>query len=142
MGRLCLSLVVICPSHFRYLPSAKSVYFVKHSLSSGKLIVIKFFSVFYASLIPMDKDLSGIARFNGDEFRIWKWQIRALLQYKKVFGLPAGTDLEVNATDKDAWKEREYLAYSILCNSVERKILGSLLDCKTSREIWTTLLSL
>ena len=90
----------------------------------------------------MDKDLSGIARFNGDEFRIWKWQIRALLQYKKVFGLPAGTDLEVNATDKDAWKEREYLAYSILCNSVERKILGSLLDCKTSCEIWTTLLSL
>ena len=90
----------------------------------------------------MDKDLSGIARFNGDEFHIWKLQIRALLQYRKVFGLPAGTDLEVNAVDKDAWKEREYLAYSILCNSVERKILGSLLDCKTSREIWTTLLSL
>ena len=90
----------------------------------------------------MDKDLSGIARFNGDEFHIWKWQIRALLQYKKVFGLPAGTDLEADATYKDAWKEREYLAYSILCNSVERKILGSLLDCKTSREIWTTLLSL
>ena len=86
--------------------------------------------------------MSGIACFNGDEFHIWKWQIRALLQYKKVFGLPTGTNLEANATDKDVWKEREYLAYSILCNSVERKILGSLLDCKTSCEIWTTLLSL
>lgn len=90
----------------------------------------------------MDKDLSGIARFNGDEFHIWKWQIKALLMYKKVFGVPNGTDLEEDATDKEAWKEREYLAYSILCNSVERKLLGSLLDCTTSREIWTTLLSL
>ena len=103
---------------------------------------MKHFYVFYESVIPMDKDLSGIARSNGDEFHIWKWQIRALLQYKKVFGLPVGTDLEANATDEVAWKEREYLAYSILCNSIERKILGSLLDCKTSREIWTTLLSL
>ena len=90
----------------------------------------------------MDKDLSGIARFNGDEFHIWKWQIKTLLLYKKVFGVPNGTDLEEDATDKEAWQEREYLAYSILCNSVERKILGSLLDCTTSREIWTTLLSL
>ena len=90
----------------------------------------------------MDKDLSGIARFNGDEFHIWKWQIRALLMYKKVFGVPNGTDLEADATDKEAWKKREYLAYSILCNSVERKLHGSLLDCTTSREIWTTLLSL
>ena len=68
--------------------------------------------------------------------------VRALLMYKKVFGVPDGTHLETDATDKEAWKEREYLAYSILCNSVERKLLGSLLDCKTSREIWTTLLSL
>ena len=90
----------------------------------------------------MDKDLYDIARFNGDEFHIWKWQIKALLMYKKVFGVPNETDLEENATDKEAWKEREYLAYSILCNSVERKLLGSLLDCTTSREIWTTLLSL
>lgn len=106
-------------------------------LVSGRILY-----VFLLSAISMDKELSGIARFNGDEFHIWKWQIRALLQYRKVFGLPAGTDLEADAIDKDAWKEREYLAYSILCNSVERKILSSLLDCKTSREIWTTLLSL
>ena len=90
----------------------------------------------------MDKDLCGIARFNRDEFHIWKWQIKALLMYKKVFGVPNGTDLEEDATNKEAWKEREYLAYSILCNSVERKLLGSLLDSTTSREIWTTLLSL
>ena len=90
----------------------------------------------------MDKDLCGIARFNRDEFHIWKWQIKALLMYKKVFGVPNGTDLEEDATNKEAWKEREYLAYSILCNSVERKLLGSLLDTTTSREIWTTLLSL
>ena len=90
----------------------------------------------------MDKDLSGIARFNGDEFHLWKWQIKPLLMYKKVFEVPNGTDLEEDATDKEAWQEHEYLAYSILCNSVERKILGSLMDCTTSREIWTTIMSL
>lgn len=61
--------------------------------------------------------------------------------YERLFGLLDGTDLESDAANKDAWKERENLAYSILCNSVERKRLGSLLDCKTSSEIWTTLLS-
>ena len=64
---------------------------------------------------------------------------------QKAFRLHDGTDLESAATDKDAWKD-VYLAYSILCNSVEcnsveHKLLGSLLECKTSREICITSLS-
>jgi hypothetical protein len=89
----------------------------------------------------MDKDLSGIARFYGDEFHIWKWQIRGSLMYQRVLDLLDGTNLEYVATDEDAWKVRKYLAYPITCNLVEQKLLGSFLDCKTSREIWTTLLS-
>ena len=34
--------------------------------------------------MSLDKELSGIARFNGDEFHIWKWQMKSLLQYKKI----------------------------------------------------------
>ena len=43
---------------------------------------------------------------------------------KKIFGLLDGIDIESDATNKDAWKERKYLAYSILWNSVERKLLA------------------
>lgn len=45
--------------------------------------------------------------------------------------LPDGTDLESDAIDKDAWKEHEYLAYTILCTSVEQKLLDSLLHSKS-----------
>jgi hypothetical protein len=56
----------------------------------------------YASFLdtsPRDKDLSGIAHFEGDEFHIWKWQIREFLMYKKLFGVLDGTDLESAVTD-------------------------------------------
>jgi hypothetical protein len=90
--------------------------------------------------MSLDKDLSGIARFNGEDFHIWKWQIRALLMYKKLLGIVEGTDLESAATDKEAWKDRQYNAYSLLCNAVERKLLGSLIECTTAKQIWDTLL--
>jgi hypothetical protein len=34
--------------------------------------------------MSLDKELSGVAKFNGDEFQIWKWQMKSLLQYKKI----------------------------------------------------------
>ena len=47
-----------------------------------------------------------------------------------------------NAEDKEDWQAREYLAFTLLCNSVERRVLTPLLQCTTSHEIWTTLLSI
>jgi hypothetical protein len=85
--------------------------------------------------MSLDRDLSGIARFNGEEFHIWKWQMRALLKYKKLLGIVESTNLESVATDKKAWKERQYNAYSLICNAIERKLLGSLLDYKTAKDI-------
>ena len=90
--------------------------------------------------MSLDKDLSGIACFNGEDFHIWKWKIRALLMYKKLLGIVEGTDLEATAVDKEAWKDKQYNAYSLLCNAIERKLLGSLVECTTSKQIWDTLL--
>jgi hypothetical protein len=52
--------------------------------------------------MSIDRDLSGIARFNGEEFHIWKYQIHALLMYKKLLGNVEGTNLESAATNKEA----------------------------------------
>ena len=92
--------------------------------------------------MSLDKELSGIARFNGDEFHIWKWQMKSLLQYKKVHTIVNGEETLEDAEDKEDWQAREYSAFTLLCNSVERRVLTPLLQCTTSHEIWTTLLSI
>ena len=67
-----------------------------NSLSSQKVLVrsCAFFRCICIFLIygfldyfkmSLDKELSGIARFDGDEFHIWKWHMKLLLQYKKIF---------------------------------------------------------
>lgn len=92
--------------------------------------------------MSLDKELSDIARFNGDEFHIWKWKMKSLLQYKKIHTIVNGTETLENAEDKEDWQAREYSAFTLLCNSVERRVLTLLLQCTTSHEIWTTLLSI
>ena len=92
--------------------------------------------------MSLDKELSGIARFNGNEFHIWKWQMRSLLQYKRIHTIVNGTETLEDAIDKEDWQAREYSAFTLLCNSVERRVLTPLLQCTTSHEIWTTLLSI
>ena len=92
--------------------------------------------------MSLDKELGGIARFNGDEFHIWKWQMKSLLQYKKIHTIVNGTETLADAEDKEEWQAREYFAFTLLCTSVERKILTPLLQCTTSTEIRTTLLSI
>lgn len=51
--------------------------------------------------MSLDKELSGIARFNGDEFHIWKWQMKSLLQYKKIHTIVNGTETLAAAADKE-----------------------------------------
>ena len=92
--------------------------------------------------MSLNKELSGIARFNGDEFHIWKWQMKSLLQYKKIHSIVNGTETLEDAEDKEEWQAREYSDITLLCNYVERRVLTPLLQCTTSHEIWTTLLSI
>lgn len=54
--------------------------------------------------MSLDKELSGIARFNGDEFHIWKWQMKSLLQYKKIHTIVNGTETLEDAIDKEDWQ--------------------------------------
>jgi hypothetical protein len=108
-------------------------------MSSLDFLIFCFLAFFKMSL---EKELSGIARFNGDEFHIWKWHMKSLLQYKKINTIVDGTKTLENATDKEDWQAREYFAFTFLCNSVERRGLTPLLQCTTSHHIWTTLLSI
>ena len=92
--------------------------------------------------MSLEKELSGIARFGSDEFHIWKWQMESLLKYKKIHTIVNGEETLEDADDKEEWQAREYAAFTLLCNSVERRVLIPLLQCTTSHEIWTTLLSI
>ena len=71
--------------------------------------------------MSLDKELSGIARFNGDEFHIWKWQMKSLLQYKKIHTIVNGEEtLEMPLTTKIGKLENTQLSlfFAILLNAV------------------------
>ena len=91
----------------------------------------------------INRDPIGIARFNGvrEEFHIWKWQMNALLMYKKLLRVVNGFEIESTATDTEAWKDKEYNTYSLLCNSIEHTLLGTLVDCKIAKKVWNTLIA-
>ena len=103
---------------------------------------ISWFSWFYVFLMSLDQELSGITCFNGNEFHIWKWQMRSPLQYKQFLIIVNCTETLAEAANKENWQAHEYFAFTLLCNSVERRILTPLLHCTTSTEIWNTLLSI
>lgn len=85
--------------------------------------------------MSLDKELSGIDRFNGDEFHIQKWQMKSLLQYQKINTIVNGIETLKDATNKEDWQTQEYFAFTILYNYVERRVLTPLLQCTMSHEI-------
>lgn len=94
--------------------------------------------------MSLEKELSGISRFTGEDFHIWKWQMKGLLKFKKLLAVVEGTE-KCSATDgqdKIAWEEKDYTAYTLLQNAVDRKLLAEFLDCNTAHEMWTTLLTI
>lgn len=90
----------------------------------------------------LEKELIGIQRFNGTEFHIWKWQIRNLMRAKGLLDHIDGHDL-YDADDEESsknWKDKDYVAYTLLTSSIDRPFLTPLLGCITAHQVWSRLL--
>jgi hypothetical protein len=86
------------------------------------------------------KDLGNIERFNGKDFILWKYQMKALLQGKDLMNIVEGLETIENTADVVEWRKKDSQARSILCQAVDRKLLSNLLSCMTSVTFWDKLI--
>ena len=92
-------------------------------------------------------DLKNIPKFNGQNFQLWKFQMRTVFVAQDLLEIVEGTEIKPEATENNAavvkaWTKKDAKAISILASSIDYMQLDYLVTCTTSREIWTKLSSI
>jgi len=84
-----------------------------------------------------------IQRFNGENFPVWKFQMTLIFGSRDLTAIIDGTEKRPNGDNSNdavaAWIKRDMSASSILAQTIEQEILKTLVGCKTTAEIWSTL---
>lgn len=86
-------------------------------------------------------ELRNVKVYNGQNFHIWKFQIRAILLGQDLMGIVDGS-VPKPSNDPGAerdWMKRDNQCTSLLCKAVDESILEVLLNCTTSKAIWDKL---
>ena len=98
------------------------------------------------------KDLSHIPKFNGSNFPIWKFHVWLMLRNNDLDGVVTGQVLApipqmnadnvvINANAITAWNKKDISAQSIISSTIEEAPLRPLLNCRSSADMWTRLLT-
>lgn len=85
-------------------------------------------------------ELRNVKCYNGQNFHLWKFQLRAILLGQDLMGIvdgsvPKPTDTAAQA----AWVRKDNQCISLLCKAVDESILEILMNCDTSKAIWDKL---
>ncbi|KAF2889846.1 hypothetical protein ILUMI_16327 [Ignelater luminosus] len=83
-------------------------------------------------------------RSTGDNWKIWKFQVKVLLQSKELYGYVTGEEKEPKKTDTDnwkKWKKKDYIAVELIVSRIDEGTLPLIINCDTVLEIWNKLLS-
>lgn len=86
-------------------------------------------------------ELRDVKVYNGHNFHLWKFQIRAILLGQDLMGIVDGS-VPKPSNDPAAeleWVKRDNQCTSLLCKAVDESILEVLLNCTTSKMIWDKL---
>ena len=81
-----------------------------------------------------------IERFKGSNFSLWKMGINAIL--RKDNCLEAIGDRPAEITDNEKWNEMDGNAIANIHLALADKVLSSVAEKKTTKEIWDTLTKL
>jgi hypothetical protein len=86
-------------------------------------------------------DLGNIERFNGENFHLWKFQMRAVFLGKDLMGVVDGSEVKPEAAGPEqlAWTKRDNQGISLLCQALDKKYLQHVISCNTSNAIWAKL---
>ena len=85
--------------------------------------------------------IGAVYKFTGQNFTLWKHQLRIALDGREIFTVVDGTETLENVEDKDAWK-KDNLAKWIITTSVDQAHLSMIINCKTAAEMWEKLVSI
>ena len=87
--------------------------------------------------------LPMVQRFNGENFSVWKFQMTMIFGSRDLLIIVDGTEKcpSGEATDvaAAAWTKRDMTTSTILVQTINQDIIKTLVGCKTSAEIWSTL---
>ncbi|KAF2886204.1 hypothetical protein ILUMI_19969 [Ignelater luminosus] len=66
-------------------------------------------------------------RSTGDNWSIWKFQVKVLLQSKELYGYVTGEEKEPKKTDTDnwkKWKKKDYIAVKLIVSRIDEEIMN------------------
>ena len=91
-----------------------------------------------------DKDLLGIKRFDGTNFHVWKFQMRIGLKVKGLLDVVEGKAPrpETPGPTRVSWDEKDVKAQAHIMTTLDYKQVAHLVNCKSSKEMWSKLESI
>lgn len=93
--------------------------------------------------MDLQKSLSLVSKFDGKDFGVWRIQIRSLLEsFNSDHVLTQDLPDEENKIQRANFETVDKKVRSILFLAIDNKYVRNVINCKTSKEIWTKLESI
>ncbi|KAJ3662741.1 hypothetical protein Zmor_007072 [Zophobas morio] len=91
-------------------------------------------------------DKFAIAKFNGNDFAVWKFQMRAYLRYHELLdvveGMKARPDSGGTSKEQEDWDRKDEKAQFALSCALETNVVRHIMNMKTAAEMWTRLVTI
>ncbi|UYV65398.1 hypothetical protein LAZ67_3004234 [Cordylochernes scorpioides] len=103
----------------------------------AKIIMLKF-----VCLLKMTTELPQIQIFNGDNFHLWKFQMKIILEAKDLLRITDGSEVKPEIEDIakfSEWKKKDAKSKMLITTALEFKYLQQIVNCQTSAEMWKKL---
>ena len=90
-----------------------------------------------------DMDDKHIIQLTSTNYQRWKYEIQAILESKEVQDIVDGTEAKPTDPSKlKVWRKGDATARMVLSRSLDEEHHSFIRACKTSAEIWTTLVTI
>ncbi|UYV83979.1 hypothetical protein LAZ67_X000772 [Cordylochernes scorpioides] len=96
----------------------------------------------FVCLLKMTTELLQIQKFNGDNFHLWKFQMKIILEAKDLLSITDGSEVKPEIEDIakfSEWKKKDAKSKMLITTALEFKYLQQLVNCQTSAEMWKKL---
>ncbi|UYV77466.1 hypothetical protein LAZ67_15001111 [Cordylochernes scorpioides] len=96
----------------------------------------------FVCLLKMTTELPQIQKFNGDNFHLWKFQMKIILEAKDLLSITDGSEVKPEIEDIakfSNWKKKDAKSKMLITTALEFKYLQQIVNCQTSAEMWKKL---
>ena len=90
-----------------------------------------------------EMDEKYVIQLSSTNYQRWKYEVQAILESKEVMDIVDGTEARPTDPNKlKAWRKGDATARMVLSRSLDEEHHSFIRACKTSAEIWTTLVTI